>query len=84
MSRNDDMKMKLSYWCKLFSKTTWSDLWNTNFWKTDMYNQFLNRVTENTKIVHGDLYTDKQLRPVLFKATKNQSLPLTPILFKLL
>ena len=33
-----------------------------------MYNQFLNRVTENTKIVHGKtfIHTDKQLRPVLY------------------
>ena len=31
-----------------------------------------------------DVYTDKQLRPVLFKATEKQSLPFTPILFKLL
>ena len=31
-----------------------------------------------------EVYTDKQLRPVLFKAMKKQSLPLTPILFKLL
>ena len=49
-----------------------------------MYNQFLNRVSENTKIVREDVYTDKQLRPVLFRAMKKQSLPLTLILFKLL
>ena len=31
-----------------------------------------------------DVYTDKQLRPALFKAMEKQSLPLTAILFKLL
>ena len=39
-----------------------------------MHNQFLNRVTGNRE----NVYTDKQLRPFLFKATKKQSLPLTP------
>ena len=39
-----------------------------------MYNQFLNRVTGNRE----NVYTDKKLRPFLFKATKKQSLPLTP------
>ena len=31
-----------------------------------------------------DVYTDKQLWPALFKAIEKQSLPLTPILLKLL
>ena len=38
-----------------------------------MYNQFLDRVTGNKEKV----YTDKQLRPFVFKATKKQFLPLT-------
>ena len=43
--------MKLQYRHKLFTKTKSSSLWNANFEKTDVYNQFLNRVAENTKIV---------------------------------
>ena len=39
-----------------------------------MYNQFLNRVTGNRE----NIYTNKQVRPFLFKATKKQFLPLTP------
>ena len=39
-------------------------------------------MTENLKKcareAREDVYTDKQLRPVLFKATKKQSLPFTP------
>ena len=38
-----------------------------------MYNQFLDRVAGNRE----NVYTDKQLRPFLFKTTKKQSLPLT-------
>ena len=49
MSINDDTKIKLSYRRKLFSKTTLSSLWNANFLKTDVYNQFLNRLAGNTK-----------------------------------
>ena len=52
MSRNNDMNTKLQYRRKFF-KTTLSSLWNTNFLKTDVYNQFLNRMTGNTKIVQG-------------------------------
>ena len=37
-----------------------------------MYNQFVNRVAGNRENVYV------QLRPFLFKATKNQSLPVTP------
>ena len=37
-----------------------------------MYNQFINRVAGNRENVYV------QLRPFLFKATKNQSLPVTP------
>ena len=48
--------------------------------KTDVYKQFLSRVAENTKIVQ-DVYTHKQLRPVLFKVMKKQSLLLTPSQF---
>ena len=33
-----------------------SSLWNANFWKNDVYKQFLNRVTENTKIVQGKAF----------------------------
>ena len=55
MSRNDEMKMKL-YQRKLYSKTTLSNLWNVNFLKTDMYNQFLNRVAGNTKIFQGKTF----------------------------
>ena len=39
-----------------------------------MYNQFLKRVVGNME----NVYTDKQLRHFLFKATIKQSLPLTP------
>ena len=49
------MKMKL-YQRKLYSKTTLSSLWNVNFLKTDMYNQFLNRVAVNTKILQGKTF----------------------------
>ena len=43
-----------------------------------MFNQFLNKVSENTKYFAWE--DDKQLRPVLFKAMKKQLLPLTPLL----
>ena len=37
-----------------------------------MYNQFPNRVARDRE----NVYTDKQLQPFSFKATKKQSLPL--------
>ena len=50
-----------------------------------MYNQFLNRVAENTKLCEErrlyqqiDLQPNNYEPPVLFKATKKQSLPLIP------
>ena len=39
-----------------------------------MYNQLLNRKYKNC--AQEDIYTDKQLGPVLFRESKKQSLPL--------
>ena len=48
----------------------------------DVFNQFLNRMAGSTKnCAREDVYTEKQLRLVLFKAAKEQSLSLTPSQF---
>ena len=62
------MKMKLQYRRKLFSKTA--------FENADVYNQFLNRATENTNIVQGKTFlsTNSDDLPYLTQWKSNPSL----------
>ena len=56
------------------------------------YNTDVNSLVKQHEVASGmqiskkreDVYNDKKLRPAIFKAMKKQSLPLTPISFKLL
>ena len=62
------MKLKLQYRRKLFSKTA--------FENADVYNQFLNRATENTNIVQGKTFlsTNSYDLPYLTQWKSNPSL----------
>ena len=64
---------------KLFSKTALSILWNANF-----YNQFLNRVAENTKIVHKKTFipTNNYNLSYIKESRSNPSLSLLTKSFK--
>ena len=78
VSRNDDMKMKLYYRRKLFSKATLSSSWNA---KVDVYNQLLNRVAEDTKIGHGKTFIPTNNYDLFYlkQRKSNPSLSLTSL-----
>ena len=68
---------------KLFSKTTLSSFWEENL-KTDVYNQFLNRMTGNTKIVQWKTFIPTNIPVFKYDKWKPILISESLILFKLL